>query len=151
MSFHCLLLLWVALALTLVVRGASDPGSFQILASALGPKVCEDLSISHSPPGLLKVSYASLESQTIRGLIFPVQDSYLGNLMWNLDPSLFGENLCNYKYPPVCLLPTGWVGVLSIPCSIPPTYLIVVLLYIFSCRSVFFIVAVKNFFFLNAF
>ena len=52
--------------------GGSDPGSFQITASALGPGVCEILcshfksgvSLSHSLLALLKVSPIGLQSQT---------------------------------------------------------------------------------------
>ena len=51
----------------------SDTGSFQITASALGPRECEILcapfksgvSISHSPLGLQKVSPAGLQSQIL--------------------------------------------------------------------------------------
>ena len=65
-----------------VLAGLSDPGSFQIIASALGPNVCEilwvsfkhEVPISHSPLGLLKVSPTGLKSQRSWGLLFLVQD-----------------------------------------------------------------------------
>ena len=64
--------------------GGSDPGSFQITASALAPGVCEILcasfksgtSISHSPLALPKVIHARLQSQIFWGIIFPVQDPW---------------------------------------------------------------------------
>ena len=60
--------------------GGSDPGSFQITASALGATVYTILcvpfksgvSISHSPQGLLKESPTSLQSQILWVFIFPV-------------------------------------------------------------------------------
>ena len=59
----------------------SDPGSFQITASALGPGAGETLcvpcksgvSVFHSLLALPKVSPAGLQSQTFWGLIYLVQ------------------------------------------------------------------------------
>ena len=69
------------------LAGGSDPGSFQISASALGLRVCEILCapfksgvpIPHSPLGLLNVSPAGLQGQMFWGLIFPLQDPRAGS------------------------------------------------------------------------
>lgn len=63
--------------------GGSEPGSFQITASALGPAACEILcdpfksgfSISYSPWASPNVSPTDLQSQIFWDLIFPEQDS----------------------------------------------------------------------------
>ena len=51
--------------------GRSDPGSFQITTSALGPGACDIfwVSISHSSPELLKVSPTGLQTQMFWGVI----------------------------------------------------------------------------------
>ena len=64
----------------------SDPGSFQITASALGLRSCEILCVpyknrifvSYRPPDLLYVSPASLQGQTFWGCFFLVQDPRAG-------------------------------------------------------------------------
>ena len=74
--------------------GRSDPGSFQITASSLGPRACEILyvpfkslvSISHNPLGLLKASPADQQSQTFWGLVFLVQDPQARELDVGLRP-----------------------------------------------------------------
>ena len=61
---------------------ASDPGSFQLTASALGPGACEILCvpfksgvyISYSPLAFPKISPSGPQSHTFLGLIFLVQD-----------------------------------------------------------------------------
>ena len=53
----------------------------------------------HSPLALLCACPTDLQSQTFLGLVFPVKDPRLGNSMWDWDPSLPGENLCNHDYP----------------------------------------------------
>ena len=96
--------------------GGSDPGSFQVTASALDPGAGEILcvtftnrvSIFYSPLAFLKVSPTGLQSQAFWGLVFLVQDPRLGSLMWNSDPSLLGKKLCNCYYPPICG-PLTWV------------------------------------------
>ena len=92
----------------------SDPGSYQITASALGSKACEILcapfksgiSISYSLLALLNVSPTDLQSQMFWGLVFLVQDSWAGEPDMGLRPlTPLGEPLqCNY--PPVCGSPT---------------------------------------------
>lgn len=60
----------------------SDPGPFQCIASVLGLGACEILcetfksgiSVSLSPPALLNISSAGLQSQTFWKIIFPVPD-----------------------------------------------------------------------------
>ena len=80
----------------------SDPGSFQITASALGPGVCEILwvpfmsgiSISHSSLPLWKLSPAGFQSQIFWGLIFLVPDPWAGDLSAGLRPlAPWGEAL----------------------------------------------------------
>lgn len=69
--------------------GRSDPGSFQITASALAPSVCEILCesfksrvfISPSPVRFLKVSLTGIHSQTFWGLIYPVSTPRLESPM----------------------------------------------------------------------
>ena len=63
--------------------GGSDPGSFHITPSALGPGACEILSVPFKsgvyfpqPLGLQKVSPAGFQSQMSWGLVFPVQGSW---------------------------------------------------------------------------
>ena len=77
MSSVCLLLLGSSPR----SAGEPDPGSFKLL-----PLPCEILcapcmsgtSISLSSLALLKVSPAALQSQTLRGLVIPVQDPRAG-------------------------------------------------------------------------
>ena len=101
----------------------SDPGFFQIVASELGLTVCEILRV----PCLSGVSFLQapsspecklhLQRQIFWGLVFLVPGPpQLGSLIWVLDPSLPGENLCDCDYPPVCWL-LSWV--LTIPCLHP--------------------------------
>ena len=74
--------------------GGSDPGSFQITASALGPGVCEifcvpfndGVSISYSPLTLPEVSPSCLQSQTFWGLSSWCRTTRIGSLMWGLRP-----------------------------------------------------------------
>ena len=83
----------------------SDPGSFQMTASALGPNACEVLcepvksgvSISHRPLALLnvKASLAFKALHTPEGLSSWCRTPELGSPVWSLDPLLPGENLCN--------------------------------------------------------
>ena len=68
------------------LAGRSDPGSFQITASALGHRACETLcvpfkswvSISYSPVGLPKVNPTGFQSQMLWGFTCLVQDSWAG-------------------------------------------------------------------------
>ena len=64
-------------------------------------------SPSHSSLALLKVSPAGLQSQMFWGLVFPVQDPWLGSPVWESDDLLIEENLCNCNYSPI-LLPWGY-------------------------------------------
>ena len=115
-----------------------DPDSFQTTASVLGLVACEILcvpfksgaSVSYSPLTLLYTSPAGLQSQMFW---VPVQDPRLGRLMPGLDPSLLGENLCDWDYPPFCgCLPRG----VGLDCTTSPPLLPVslwLLLYFFNC------------------
>lgn len=77
--------------------GQSDPGPFQITASAVGPGEGEiscapsesEVCISHSPLGLQKVSPIRLQSQTFWGLVFLVQEP-TGETDVGSDPALLG-------------------------------------------------------------
>ena len=64
----------------------SDPGCYQITASFLGPRSCETLCTplksGEVPLALLKVSPTGLQSQTLWGLIFPVQDCWARKMTW---------------------------------------------------------------------
>ena len=121
--------------------GGSEPGSFQMTASALGPGACEILcepfkngvSISHSSLGLPKVSPIGLQSQTFWGLDFLMQDPRAEVPHVGLRPSLFGENLCNCNYSFLWGgSPTWGYGSWLYCASAPPTHLIVVpSLYLF--------------------
>ena len=83
--------------------GRFDPGSYQITASALGPRVCEILcvafrsgvSISPSPLGPPKVSPIGLKTKYSGGLSSRCRTPRLGSLTWTSDLSLLWENLCN--------------------------------------------------------
>ena len=82
LSPSCLLPFWEDLE-DQQVSLSQGPGVCEILcASALGPGVYEilrasvmsEISISHSPLALLKVNPTGLQSQTLWGLVFLVQD-----------------------------------------------------------------------------
>ena len=120
----------------------SDPGCYQITASFLGPRSCETLCTplksEEVPLALLKVSPTSLQSQTLWGLIFPVQDCWARKTTWGSDLSLLGENLCSHNHSLVCGLPTLVHGTWLYHISAGPTCFIVVpSLYIFFICSSF--------------
>ena len=106
---------------------SSDPGSSQITAPDLGPRVCEilcapfksEISISPSPLGLAKVRPACLQSQMLWGFIFQRQDPQTGYPNMGLRLlTLFGEALqCNFSVF-VCHSP-GDIGILQICLSYP--------------------------------
>ena len=124
--------------------GGSDPGSFQITASATASRVCEILcvhfktgvSISHSALAVPKVSPTGLQSQTFWGLMFLMQNCWAGEpdvRLRSLAP--WGEP-CNCNYPPICGSPSP--GDMGLDSTMTPHLLPVslwFLLYIFSCRS----------------
>ena len=96
----------------------SDPGSFQITASALGSGVCAILcvpfksgvSVSHSPLALPEVNPTGLKAKRSGGSSSWCRTLGLWSPMWGSDPSLLGENLRNYNYPPVCGSPARGCG-----------------------------------------
>ena len=51
--------------------------------------------------------------------------------VWGLNSLIFGENLCNCDYSPVCGLPAKGIWILTYCLFNPPTYLIVVTSYTF--------------------
>ena len=124
--------------------GGSDPGSFQITASALSPGVCEILcvpfesgvSISHSPLPLLKVSPTDLQSQ-MWGLL-----SQCKTQAWRAGCGPWTPCSLRRTYsivvvlPPVVCLPgdMGFYYTMSPP--LVPIFLWF-LLYFFSCRRSF--------------
>ena len=109
----------------------SDPGSFQMTASALGLGACEILcvpfksgvSVSHSLLALPEVSPSGLKRKVFWELVFLEQDPQLGSPVWGLDPSLLGRNLA------IILLfvthPPG-IWVLTIPRLRPYSHLVMV-------------------------
>lgn len=104
---------------------ASLRHSFQI--TALGPGVCvtfcvpfkAGVSISQSS-GSPEINPTGLQSQTFWGLVFPVRNPQLGNVMWGSAPLLFGQNPCNCNYSPVCGSITWGCGIDNI--TICPSY-----------------------------
>ena len=129
-------------------EGRSEPGSFQITASALGPSLCEILcapfesrvSISYSPLALRKVSPTGLQSPMFWKLFFLVQDPQAGKPNVGSYPSVLRENFCNCNYPPFVGRPPKGMGLDS---TLSPPLLHIFLwflLYIFSCRRSFLLV-----------
>ena len=131
------------------LTGRFDPGSYQITASALGPRVCEilsvpfksEVSISPSPLGPSKVSPADLRIQMFWGLVFLIQDPCAGEPnvgLRSLTPMfLLWENLCNVIILQFVSCPPGDMG-LDYIASLP--FLLIsrwFLLYVFSCRRSF--------------
>ena len=111
----------------------SDPGSFQIMASVLGLEACEILYLpfSWSPfPTALQVfpiqAPLAFKVQRAGGSSSQCRTPGLRSPMWGLDPSLLGENLCDFDYPPVCRSPTWECGSWLYCISAPPTHFIVV-------------------------
>ena len=72
----------------------SDPGSFQVIASALDLGACEilcvpfksEVSISHNPLALPKISPCGLQSQMFWGHVFPAQVPWSGKPGVELGP-----------------------------------------------------------------
>ena len=107
----------------------SDPSSFQITISALGPKVCKILcnpfksgiAISHSPLGFLKVSPTSLQKQIFLRLSIPK----LGSLMWGSDPCTLGRTCEMLLFSCLWVTHPGVWSWLDLN-SVPPTLLALV-------------------------
>ena len=106
--------------------GRSDPGSFQMTASALGCSAPEILcapfksgvSVPHSPLELLKVSSTGLQSLAFWGLVFLLQTPYL-----------LGRSSENCSCCPICELPTwGYTA------TVPPHFSLWFILDTLSCR-----------------
>ena len=96
-SCSCLLPLWETLQDQQV---GHDPGFYQVITSALGPRACEILyalfvkSFPPRPLKLLKVSPAGLQSQMLWGLLFLLQDPKAGETNVGLKPlTPLGESL----------------------------------------------------------
>lgn len=84
----------------------SDPGLFQMAASALGPGVCGVLCvlfISHSP-GSPKSKSCWPPQPDARGLVFPVQGLWAGESVRGSGLLLLGKQLCICKL----FLPRFW-------------------------------------------
>ena len=118
--------------------GGPDPGSFQITASAAGPRECESwcvpfksrLSVSYCPPGLPYASPESLQSRMPWGPL--VQDPQAGQPDVGPRPLRPWETLCSGDYSVLVYLPME-VRLNSIT---SPALLFVLLwffLYIFRC------------------
>lgn len=82
-------------------------------------------SISYSPPALPYARPASFQSQCSGSSSFWCKTPGLRSLMWDLDPSPPGDNLCNCDYPPVCGSPTQKCGSWLQGITDPPTWLAV--------------------------
>ena len=88
----------------------SDSGSFQITASALGPRACEILCAPFRSGVCFPQPSGSLRSKSHWPLrqkysaVFSSQSrtSGLGSLMWVSDPFFLGENVCDCNHSP-CL------------------------------------------------
>ena len=97
--------------------------------------VCEILSVPvkgkvsayYSPTSLPHVSPTGLQNQTSWGLDVLVHNLWVAVLMWGLDPSLLGENLCNCDWlsSSLWVMDQGYGSRLDWD-SAPPTYLSVV-------------------------
>lgn len=81
---------------------ASGSDRLLIIASALGDLECEILSVPVKAkslltiaPHLAHVSPTGLQTRHPGGLDVLVHNLWVAVLMWGLDPSLLGENLCN--------------------------------------------------------
>ena len=104
----------------------------QILPFKSGVSVSYSLLTLKPTPGL--------QGQILWGLIFSVQDLWLGSFY----PSLLGENLCRCDYSPLWKSPTWGLG---LDCTMNPPLLRAsfwLTLYIFSCRR-FFLLALRLF------
>ena len=120
----------------------SDPGSFQITASALGPGargiLCvpfkSGVFISHCPLGLPKEALLAFKAKYSGGSSSLSRTPGLGRPMLGLDPLFLRKNLCNIllfmRHPP------GGVGLDYMAPPNPPISLWF-LLCIFSCRRSF--------------
>lgn len=119
--------------------GGPDPGSFHVTASAPGPGggeiLCVPFESGVSPPCSLKVSSPSLLSQTLWGLVLPMQGPQAGEPGVGSALAPVGD-AAHCDSAPVCGLPPGvWVWAASRLC---PSYV--------SPRGSFFMSLVEDFF-----
>ena len=124
--------------------GRSDSGSFQIIPSALGTRICEILhvsfksrvSISHSPLRLPKQAPLPFKAKCSGSLSSWHRTHRLASLKWSSDPSILGENLCNCSPSPFHGSPTRMVldYIISPPVLPVSSWF---LLYVFSCQRSF--------------
>lgn len=106
----------------------SDLGSFQANTSALGLVICDILCVFFKGEGSVSYSLrlfrisASLifKARPSRGFSFWSRTPGLGSPMWELNPSLLGEDFCGCGIPLMC---GSWL--FHIP--IPSTHFVVVL------------------------
>ena len=106
--------------------GRSDPGFFQIIASALDPStygiLCAqrkkknrgEVSIFHSPLALLKVSPIGLQTKPSKGSSSWCRTPRLKIMMWSLNPSLLVVDHSSCNYPPHLRAAHPWIWVLTI-------------------------------------
>ena len=123
----------------------SDSGSFQITASALGPRACEIFCAPFrsgvcfpQPTGSLR-SKSHWPSRQKNSAVFSSQSraSGLGSLMWVSDPFFLGKNVCNCNYSPCLCIVVPDMGCES-TCTLPILPVLLWFLhYIFSCRRSF--------------
>lgn len=86
------------------------------------------LPFSHMQAAKLDVCF---QSWMFWGLVFLLQGPRLWSPLWGLNSLIFGENLCNCDYSPVCGLPAQGIWILTYCLFNPPTYLLVVTSYTF--------------------
>ena len=83
------------------------------------------LSTESMFPVLHQLSCTQVPLRRTGGLSSQCRTPKLGSSMWCSDLSLFGKNLCNCDYPPVCGSSTWGYGFWLYIISIPPTHLVV--------------------------
>ena len=89
----------------------SDSGSFQIIASSLGPRACEILCVSFKSGVSISHSHLFGSPQSkphwpskpnVLEVIFLVQDPKAAEAMWGSDHLPLAEILSSCNYSPIC-------------------------------------------------
>lgn len=111
----------------------SDPGSFQIISSFLGPQSCVTFCVSFKR-GIFRVLWLPWKEAPLDFIkvfwrfIFLMQNPRLESSVYWLDPLILGCNLSNCNYFPNCGLPTEGMG----------SWLYLSLLFLLHCGSLHF-------------
>lgn len=126
--------------------GGSDPGSFQITASALAPWVCEicvhplrkETFISYSPLSVLNVSPTGLQRVKRPGdSSSRCRTSGMGAPVWCLGHSLLEGNLCSCHHLHLWVTCSGMGIDYSVSHLSPPLHILLWFLYNFNCKPSF--------------